>query len=517
MSTKLKEDVVGLIKSLSKSEKRYFKLFVSKNSTGEGNHYIKLFDLIDKAGSAEKQVIQKLYRNDQFMKKGFSVYKTLLYKQVLKSLKSYHSEGTIDDKIIELIRDSIILFNKALYPDAAKSLEKAKTIALKYEKHTLLLEIVYWQKKNNVWIGQEKPNEQDNIGIYEEEKCLIDKIANANEFWYMSSMMVSSMQIHGIARNHEDILRNKAIISHPIFENEEQALSHYARMAFNFSYHFYYLITNNVKEAYKYSKKALELMEAYPHYIAENPLRYSSILRILISACTELKKYEEAFNLISKLYSLIIKYKLPFFVLMHTHVLNLSTYINTGQFKKANLFLAKIQPLLKEQEYKNEHHNLLFRANLALLHLINKQYHEALMNINFVLNENKDYLRDDHYSVMRIIQLVIHFEKGNTDLLPYLIKSFYKYLIQKKQLHKTENIFIHFLRTRIDKMNTKKDQEEAFKALREELLQIYNDPLEKRFLKFFDILSWLESKIKNRPFEEIIREKSGYISKEEID
>ena len=452
------------------------------------------------------------------MEKQFLVYKYKLYKQILKSLRSYYSEKSVDDKIMEMIRDAKILIDKDLYPDAIKILEKAKTIAFKYEKLSLLLEIVHWQKRIfNGWVVDEEQNEKDVVQIYEEEKCLIDKIVNANEFWCMGSKIFLSYRKHGIARTHEDILRNKVIMNHPIFKNEEQALSHFSRMVFHWSYNIYYIVVNNPKEQYKHAKKAVELMEIHPHYIADDPVRYSSRLYYLLTACKSLKKYEEFFNLNSKLKTLIIEYKLPFSVIMSIYCLNLGVYIDTGQFKKAALFLSEIQPALKERGDKNEIHELLFRANLALLYLGNKQYHEALININFALNEKKDHLPDDHYSSMRVIQLIIHFDKGNMDLLPYLAKSFYKYLIHKKQLYKTENIFIHFIRTKIDKMNTKKGQEEAFKALREELLKISNDPMEENFLKFFDIISWLESKIENRPFAEILREKSGYILEEEND
>ena len=106
------------------------------------------------------------------------------------------------------------------------------------------------------------------------------------------------------------------------------------------------------------------------------------------------------------------------------------------------------------------------------------------------------------------------FVAGNTELLPYIVKSVYRNLMQRKQLYKTENIFIQFIRTRFNNIRSTNDQIDAFKALREELLQIGDDPMEARFLEFFDIISWLESKIYNRPFEDVLREKSGYVLRE---
>ena len=41
-------------------------------------------------------------------------------------------------------------------------------------------------------------------------------------------------------------------------------------------------------------------------------------------------------------------------------------------------------------------------------------------------------------------------------------------------------------------------------------------PAEAKLLNFFYIISWLESKIKNRPMGEILREKSGYLFEKEV-
>ena len=46
-----------------------------------------------------------------------------------------------------------------------------------------------------------------------------------------------------------------------------------------------------------------------------------------------------------------------------------------------------------------------------------------------------------------------------------------------------------------------------FEALRAELIEIIEDRFERRPMLYLDIISWLESKIYNKPVEQIIREK----------
>ena len=47
-----------------------------------------------------------------------------------------------------------------------------------------------------------------------------------------------------------------------------------------------------------------------------------------------------------------------------------------------------------------------------------------------------------------------------------------------------------------------------FKQLILALKPIVKDPLEEKFLNYFDIISWLESKIENRTVQEVIKEKA---------
>ena len=56
---------------------------------------------------------------------------------------------------------------------------------------------------------------------------------------------------------------------------------------------------------------------------------------------------------------------------------------------------------------------------------------------------------------------------------------------------------------------------QAFIKLYEELKKYENDPYERRAFLYLDVLSWLESKIENRPVGEIIREKAKVINRKE--
>src|SRR3989338_11655336 len=84
MSTGTTDSLVRLIHSLTKAEKRSFKLYANRNSSGDEElKYLQLFDFIDKTDPYyDEQALQKI---KGIKKSQLSNIKAHLYKQVLTS------------------------------------------------------------------------------------------------------------------------------------------------------------------------------------------------------------------------------------------------------------------------------------------------------------------------------------------------------------------------------------------------------------------------------------------------
>ena len=62
----------SLIKSLTKQEKRYFKLFAQRHTSGKENQYLKLFDAIDAQEVYKEDAIKKKFSKEKFVKQLFT-------------------------------------------------------------------------------------------------------------------------------------------------------------------------------------------------------------------------------------------------------------------------------------------------------------------------------------------------------------------------------------------------------------------------------------------------------------
>ena len=144
MSKAKSDQLFNLIKTLSKGEKRFFKLYASRLGNSSDKKFIVLYNAIEK---------QKIYNEDQILlkekdlnPKQFSNLKAHLYYQILKSVKLCNSSKLENLKITELIDYIRILYNKCLYKECVKMIDKAKALALENDRSVLLLEILDLEK-----------------------------------------------------------------------------------------------------------------------------------------------------------------------------------------------------------------------------------------------------------------------------------------------------------------------------------------------------------------------------------
>ncbi|MBC8034846.1 MAG: hypothetical protein H7Y03_11915, partial [Chitinophagaceae bacterium] len=116
-----------LVKSLEKSEKRNFKLYATRNSSGEELKSIQLFDALDKMNEYDEDLL--LRKNPAIKKQQISNMKAHLYRQILSSLRLLNNTDNIDILLHEQMDYARILYNKGLYLQSLKVLDRIKESA----------------------------------------------------------------------------------------------------------------------------------------------------------------------------------------------------------------------------------------------------------------------------------------------------------------------------------------------------------------------------------------------------
>ncbi len=154
----------------------------------------------------------------------------------------------------------------------------------------------------------------------------------------------------------------------------------------------------------------------------------------------------------------------------------------------------------------NKESEILFYYNVAYLCFGAGDYHRALLWVNKILNDNEAKIRHDICSFARILNMLIHFELNNMNLLEYITKSTHRYHIKHNRDYKFEMMILKNFKKMIKTTDSEKKQA-LFVVIKNGLQEIIKDDNEKIALQYIDFISWLDSKIEKRAFAQVVKGK----------
>ena len=202
MANRSTDALFQLVKSLEKSEKRNFKLYVKRNSDSSDLKIIQLFDVLDKSESYdEKQLLKKA---KGIRKQQLSNIKAHLYKEILSSLRLIKDEDNIDIRLHELMDQARILFNKGLYLQSLKVLDRLKEIAREFEQLTYIQQALFFEKKiETFYITRSMQDRADKLA--RESDTVNGQLALINQLSNLALQLYSWYIKNGHARNAQDV------------------------------------------------------------------------------------------------------------------------------------------------------------------------------------------------------------------------------------------------------------------------------------------------------------------------
>ena len=503
---KVTDDLFQLIKSLDQSEKRYFKVFATMHIKDvESNKYVKLFDAIDSQSEYDENQIRKQFPKEKFLNQ-LHVAKNYLYNTILKSLRLYYSEKSKVNELMDLLRDVQILFDKSLFKQCRKHLERAKKIAYTYEKHAQILAILDWEKilaRTSAYAGIE---EKELMKYYSEHKKATENLNNINEYWNLTMKAFFLKKIQGNIRDKNELKKFNEIIKHPLLQSEEKATSFLSKTFYFNIKGLYYHTNKDYKKLLVYCIKLVRLMESNPLLKKED--NYIASLYNLLLVQIELKKYNDALLTIIKLRK--IDSKSPtvltkIFVTSYDTEINL--YLRTGDFEKGISLVKDIEDGLKKYRDKiNKESEVLFEYNIAYLYFGTDDYNNSLKWLNKIINDSDLKIREDIQCFARILNLLVHYELKNYNLIEYIIKSTKRYLSSKNSLNKFESLILNYIRKLINSKN-EEDKNYIFREWDKEFLSVEEDYNEIKASEYFDLNSWIKSKIYKKKFQDVVKAK----------
>lgn len=495
---------------MSKSEKRYFKIYASKHIIGEKNNYTVLFDFIQKMEEYDEDLIFKKFEGKPLLNR-FSITKKRLYNYILKALDAFYADSSIDARLYKMIHSAEILYKKALYQQCLKMLKSTEKQAVKFEKYHILIEIQLKFKRliENTGYSDIKPAAID--AILSKDLNYIETIQNYCELWHIKSKLFQRLNTKGVARSENDRMDYDSIVA-PLqktnlnIDFDSQYLVNHTKSA-------YYFAIDDTKKSVISMHKNIRLFQANKNIILTEPNVYFSTLTNVIYSHNSLGEHEKAAYYLSLLKALPKQLgdnrneDLDIKLFSSINSIELNLHNCRGEFKKSIALEQIIQEgfrLYGSKISKIRRSYLAF--SMAVAFFGNTDYTNALKWINYILNDSNLDQKEDIFCFTQLLNLIIHFELNHNQLLLYAIKNTHRYLKLRNRVYAFETVFVDYI-TRINKVPSKINQIDLLADVANKLNVLRNDPFEKNAFNYFDFAVWAQSKVENTSYSALIQQK----------
>jgi len=507
MSNRSTDILFQLIHSLQKQEKRNFKLYVKRNSSNEDMKIIQLFDALDAMNEYNEEVL--LRKTISLKKKQLSNTKAHLYKQVLASLRVLENKN-IDIQLHEQLDNARILYNKGLYLQSLKTLDKIKETAKANNQLSLLVQVIFLEKKIET-LHITRSLKDRAAQLIQEADDVNERLLRITKLSNLALQLYSWYINNGHARNEKDEKEIENYFQTYLSNHLQQPAEFYEKLYLYQSYCWYAFIKQDFLMYYRYTQHWVNLFEQEPLMIEIETASYIKGIHNLLTAHFVLRNYLKFEKEITRFESFATSEivnqsdnnRIQVFV--YLYIAKINQHFLEGTFAEGILLVPAIQNKINEfQLHLDRHRVLIFYYKIASLYFGAGEFGNCIDYLNKIINWKVD-LRTDLQCYSRLLHLIAHYELGNYDLMEYLIKSVYRFMAKMENLSLVEEEMFKFLRKSFH-LSPKKLKPE-FEKLLQKIKQFEKSRFETRAFVYLDIISWLESKVYELPVYEIIREK----------
>ncbi|MCP9235939.1 hypothetical protein [Lewinella sp. JB7] len=497
MPTAVKDQLWRLVKSLSKAEKRNFKLYATRAGSTTDNKFIQLFDVIDRLDRPDDAAVTKRLRLSSGQ---YSNLKRHLYQQVLTSLRLIFINKEIDIELREQIDFSHILYGKGLYLDALRSLERAKGRAVEHNRDLLHLEILEFQKlieARHITLSRQVDNKMDLLLNESAERSY--SVLNTSELFNLNIQIHGRYIELGHSRTEVDYRENEAFwhsIQTKRFDRDIVTSTFHQKINRFQASMWYHYIQLNFEDALESALNALTLFRLSTHMTVKDPdlylrcLYYVSVFAYLRDDGSRMRRYLGVLDQFLADELVLLNENSQRIGAIYQALMTLNLHFIDQNWKQARQYGRRLVTRYASGDFQaTEHRWGQFLYKLAAACFVLRHYNEALDYLNEIINMKMGILREDLLLNTRLLHLLCNFELDNRALVDYHLTNF-----TRQMRRSTETADIHRIAaTGLRKLLKTVPAEHAdiYEQLDRDIRRTAaQDPFEFKALLYFDLTKW---------------------------
>lgn len=496
------KDLFHLIQSLDKNERRYFKLFV-QNSTPKEKQYLTLFDAISRQKEYDEAKLRNKLKAPTY-RKNFSRAKAYLHDLILKAMRNYYTNQSIEDQILDGLRNIKFFLKKGLLQLLEKEANRIEKLAMDYDKFYYIPRITSWKLMA--------------LASQPTHVRFMNQIEAEVEAWFDNIDYIKQC-VQNYGNTYKDVLGWYKHKKHP--DVNLDLIHDSPRLSLNIAHQHYLsnvasLNINTNADLLRANKAIRAQLTSQPHYLKDSDLfsTYVATLSMALQAISTHHPYPlvQEFEIAVQELEQLPLYKIPLDLRINMMHFKLVFYRNAGLPEKGLALKAEFDALIqKKVELLNYYFSILMYQEFAVCSFLTGDFEQASAYIEHSLF-NSDIKRNSPsiYYSLRLVDLLIFYAQKEFLVLPNLLQSYRRKISKEPQEYPVAMLFLKLLQ---QLMNQEINPEGKRKALLEAQSALADLDQQNHYeaFKYFPYLEWIDSELEGVSIGILLQRRSGLL------
>jgi hypothetical protein len=509
-------DLFELIGTLTKQEKRYFRLHANRQHRQDGDKsYLVVFVGIEQQVNTRTTYDEALLRAElrtHPWHDNLPSIKRYLHDLILESLELFHAGRTPEDELYSLLRRIGLLVRRNLPQQAQKLIRRGLQLAREY--HLLLpeLELLRWDLRLISTRLDVKTLETFATEALPRQRALLLEYRTQSELVAVYTRLTMLERTQGLPRTPEEL---------GAFETLRIEFQHWDASANATPDTLYFNQLGRSVAAYtlgdyataeRLAQQVVAALAADAYTLRQLPLRYLGSLNHLLHTQRAHHRYADFEHTLTQVQAFAppdaqlapAHFEAVKFCCLAAHTLHL--FADRGAFTEHR---PEADRLLRDFEAQRSRLAPLdvFALQLNFFHFYFGcgEFRTALGFLTQILNRADLSYQRNMTDYCRILLLITHFELGNIDVLEDgLIRNTHRYFSSRGKLDGVEAFFVRMLQVVID-MPSANELLDGLQWALPRLQELEAAPVSQPYFRAFDPMAWVLSKLHRTPYAQELR------------
>lgn len=502
---KQSQELFNLIRSMDKNEKRYFKMQIQQNQRNGGSNYGLIFDSLNGLPVYDEEKVKRRIEDPKVVQ-NLPTLKYQLFKLLLRTLRHYHENQSIVSELRCSLEEIEILRQKNLKDSALRLIEKAKKRAVKFEQKVFVLQLCAIERE--ILESFSIISQRDSI----RETLELENETSSNYHDWLELIHHRSKVI--IAESYPNHLRppeveeelNRILNSRVVrYHNRHQSKVNRIIALQIKSYNA--RLNRSYEKMYEYLKSIIDTYNSDDELLRSDSLGYLQEYDKYISSFLFTARHAFLVDETEKLEA--IEFHTPFERFESEIIVRfrkLMYYLNFTTIEESQEQMSDIANWLWNVKRTNFRRYIVMINNMMVYYFWWGKWKLAGRWANKLIITSISEQNQGLHSFGRIIQIILHIEAGNYDIITSLIRSAKRAMTKDRDLSKFEALIFKYFKA-IERDPQSDQVKSALEELNLHTKEIFEDKKKKPFHGLVEMMFWSESKLEGKSLPDFFREK----------